>query len=150
MVEVPALLWQIDEVARCADFLSVGSNDLMQYMFAADRDNKRVAFRFDPLSPAFLRALKVVAGAGERMHCPVALCGEIGGRTLEAMALIAIGFRNLSMSATSIGPVKAMAMSMNVAAVGAELDALIGEGGADQPSLREPLRAIAEKMGVRL
>ena len=114
MVEVPSLLWQLDEIARRADFLSVGSNDLMQYLFAADRDNKRVADRFDPLSAGFLRALKVDRRRRRAHGTPVALCGEIGGRPLEAMALIAIGFRNLSMSAASIGPVKAMALSMNV------------------------------------
>jgi len=104
MVEVPSLLWQIDEIAACADFLSVGSNDLMQYLYAVDRDNRRVANRFDPLSVGFLRALRAVARAGERAGTPVTLCGEIGGRPLEAMTLIAIGFRDLSMSATSIGP----------------------------------------------
>src|SRR5208337_2298274 len=99
MVEVPSLLWQIDEIAACADFLSVGSNDLMQYLYAVDRDNRRVANRFDPLSVGFLRALRAVARAGERAGTPVTLCGEIGGRPLEAMTLIAIGFRDLSMSA---------------------------------------------------
>jgi len=150
MIEVPALLWQLDELAVHADFLSVGSNDLMQYLFAADRDNKRVAFRFDPLSPAFLRALKLIADAGQRSGKPVALCGEIGGRTLEAMTLIALGFRHLSMSATSIGPVKAMTLSTNIAEVRAELDPWLAEGADAPASLREPLRAIAEKHGVRL
>ena len=79
MVEVPALLWQIDEIAAEADFLSVGSNDLMQYLYAADRDNKRVASRFDPLSPGFLRALKTIAEAGARRRKTVTLCGEMGG-----------------------------------------------------------------------
>ena len=64
MVEVPSLLWEIEELAEAADFLSVGSNDLMQYVFAADRVNKRVAGRFDELSPSFLRALKSIADAG--------------------------------------------------------------------------------------
>ncbi len=149
MVEVPALLYQIDEIARRADFLSVGSNDLMQYLFAADRNNKRVAFRFDALSPAFLRALRAVAAAGERVGRPVSLCGEIGGQPLEAMALIALGFRHLSMSAASLGPVKAMMLSMNVAAVRDELDELLVEAG-DRASLREPLAALAEKLGTRL
>jgi len=149
MVEVPALLWQLDELAAHADFLSVGSNDLMQYVFAADRDNKRVSSRFDPLSAGFLRALKGIAEAGERSGKPVALCGEIGGRPLEAMALIAIGFRNLSMSATSIGPVKAMALSLDIGAVRQELDGLLTSHGA-VASLREPLRALAERLNVRL
>jgi phosphotransferase system, enzyme I, PtsP len=148
MVEVPSLLWQLDEIAERADFLSVGSNDLLQYLYAADRDNKRVAERFDALSAGFLRALRAIVEAGERTGTPVALCGEIGGRPLEAMALIAIGFRHLSMSAASIGPVKAMTLSMDVGAVKTEVDAMLVDGAA--ASLREPLRALAERQGVRL
>jgi phosphotransferase system enzyme I (PtsP) len=149
MVEVPSLLWQLEELARHADFLSVGSNDLMQYLFAADRDNKRVSNRFDPLSAGFLRALRRVAEIGESGAAPVALCGEIGGRPLEAMTLIGLGFRHLSMSATAIGPLKAMVLSMNVAAAREEISAMLDSGG-DEASLREPLRALAEKLSVRL
>ena len=149
MLEVPSLLWQLEEIASVADFLSVGSNDLMQYLFAADRDNKRVSGRFDTLAPAFLRALRRIAETGERGLAPVALCGEIGGRPLEAMTLIALGFRDLSMSATSIGPIKAMVLSLPLAPVRAEVEALIAERG-DCDSLREPLREIAERHGVRL
>jgi phosphotransferase system enzyme I (PtsP) len=149
MVEVPSLLWQIDEIAGAADFLSVGSNDLMQYLFAADRGNKRVANRFDALSTGFLRALKMIAEAGARHGTPLTLCGEIGGRPLEAMALIALGYRHLSMAATAIGPVKAMALSLDVGEVKRELDALLA--GADHSdTLREPLKALAERLSVRL
>ena len=150
MIEVPSLLWQLDEIARRADFLSVGSNDLMQYLYAADRDNKRVSSRFDTLSAGFLRALRSIAEVGERTGVPVALCGEIGGRPLEAMALIALGFRNLSMSATAIGPIKAMTLAMNATEARQTLDDLLADGGADAASLREPLRALAERQGVRL
>ena len=122
----------------------------MQYLYAADRDNKRVSERFDTLSAGFLRALRSIAEVGERTGAPVALCGEIGGRPLEAMTLIALGFRNLSMSATSIGPIKAMTLSMNVGEIRKALDGLLGEGAGEFASLREPLREIAEKWGVRL
>jgi phosphotransferase system enzyme I (PtsP) len=149
MVEVPSLLWQLDELAAQADFLSVGSNDLLQYLFAADRGNKRVSERFDPLSASFLRALKGVADVGVRSGKPVALCGEIGGRPLEAMALIALGYRHLSMSATAIGPLKAMVLSLDAAAVRRELESMLVSGG-DQASLREPLRALAQRLAVRL
>jgi phosphotransferase system enzyme I (PtsP) len=149
MLEVPSLLWQLEEIAAVTDFLSVGSNDLMQYLFAADRDNKRVADRFDVLSPAFLRALRRVAEIGEAGLTPVALCGEIGGRPLEAMTLIALGFRDLSMSATSIGPIKAMILSLPLQPVRDEVMALVDRrDGRD--SLREPLRELAERHGVRL
>src|ERR1700733_131130 len=149
MVEVPSLLWQLDEIAAAADFLSVGSNDLMQYLFAADRDNKRVAERFDPLSAGFLRALKAIADVGARHGKPVALCGEIGGRPLEAMALIALGYRHLSMSAAAIGRLKAMVLSLEAYAASREIQAMLAVGG-DQPSLREPLEALAKRLAVRL
>ena len=94
MVEVPSLLFEIDEIAHRADFLSVGSNDLMQFLFAADRENPMLASRFDPLSPACLRALKKIADAGTRAQIPVTLCGELGGRPIEAMTLIGLGYRS--------------------------------------------------------
>ncbi len=149
MVEVPSLIWQIDEIAAQADFLSVGSNDLMQYLYAADRVNKRVAGRFDPLSPGFLRALKTIAEAGTRHRKPVALCGEIGGRPLEAMALIALGYRHLSMAATAIGPVKAMVLSLNADAATQGLNAMLATPD-HRDSLREPLQDLAGRLAVRL
>jgi phosphotransferase system, enzyme I, PtsP len=149
MVEVPSLLWQIDEIAAAADFLSVGSNDLMQYLYAADRDNRRVANRFDPLSVGFLRALRSIAQAGERHGTPVTLCGEMGGQTLEAMALMAVGYRELSMSAASIGPVKAMTLSLNIGEAEREVEAMLAKGREDA-SLRGPLERLAEHLEVRL
>ena len=149
MVEVPSLLWQLDEIASAADFLSVGSNDLMQYLFAADRENRRVANRFDPLSVGFLRALRSIAQAGDRQGTPVTLCGEMGGQTLEAMALMAIGYRELSMSPTSIGPVKAMTLSLNIGEARREVEPMLAEGREDA-SLRKPLERLAERLQVRL
>jgi phosphotransferase system enzyme I (PtsP) len=149
MVEVPALLWQLDDIAARADFLSVGSNDLMQYLYAADRDNKRVAGRFDPLSPAFLRALRSIAEAGARHRKPVALCGEIGGRPLEAMALIGLGYRHISMAATAIGPVKAMVLSLDAEAAARELNAMLATPD-HRDSLRGPLQDLAGRLAVRL
>jgi len=115
MIEVPALLWQLDEVLREVDFISVGSNDLFQFMFAADRANANVANRFDPLSPAGLRVLRHVADCAERHKVPLTLCGEIAGRPIEAMALIGLGYRSISMSAAAIGPVKAMVLALDAA-----------------------------------
>ncbi|MGD1036529.1 MAG: phosphoenolpyruvate--protein phosphotransferase [Roseiarcus sp.] len=149
MVEVPALLWQIDEIAGAADFLSVGSNDLMQYLYAADRDNKRVASRFDPLSPGFLRALKAIADAGARHRKTVTMCGEMGGRPLEAMALIALGYRHFSMTATAIGPMKAMVLSLNADAATQGLNAMLAAPD-HRESLREPLQGLADRLAVRL
>ena len=114
MVEVPSMLWQLDEACKRVDFLSVGSNDLIQYLYAADRDNKRVAARFDPLSAPILHALKLIADKARASATPLTLCGEMGGKPLEAMVLLALGYRGLSMSATSIGPVKSMVLATNL------------------------------------
>jgi phosphotransferase system enzyme I (PtsP) len=146
MVEVPSLLFQLDEIAHEADFMSVGSNDLMQFLFAADRENPQLADRFDPLHPACLRALASVAEAGRRAGIPVTLCGELGGRPLEAMALLAIGYRGLSMSPASIGPVKAMLLSLDLAALGETVGPLLN--GSD--SIRPALHTFAQKHAVPL
>ncbi|WP_336487157.1 phosphoenolpyruvate--protein phosphotransferase [Methylobacterium nigriterrae] len=147
MIEVPSLLFQIDEIAAAADFLSVGSNDLMQFLFAVDRENRRVADRFDPLSAPALRAFRVIAERAAAAGCPVTVCGEIGGRPLEAMVLIGLGFRDLSMSPAAIGPVKAMVLSMDAAAVRAVIDAEL-ERTSDGASLRPALTAFAKAQGV--
>ena len=149
MVEVPSLLWELGAICARADFLSVGSNDLIQYLFAADRDNKRVAARFDPLSPPALRALRAIAEAGAITGTPVTLCGEMGGKPLDALALAAIGYRSLSMSAASVGPVKAMLLSANIRETAEFLAPMIDQGDDRQP-LREQLRALAEARGVQL
>ncbi|GJE54394.1 MULTISPECIES: phosphoenolpyruvate--protein phosphotransferase [Methylobacterium] len=147
MVEVPSLLFQIDEIAREADFLSVGSNDLMQFLFAVDRENRRVADRFDPLCGAAMRAFRLIADRAEAMGCPVTVCGEIGGRPLEAMALIGLGFRNFSMSPASIGPVKAMVLSIEAEEVRALIEAELAKA-TDGASLRPALTAFAKAKGV--
>jgi hypothetical protein len=115
MVEVPALLYQLDELLTRVDFVSVGSNDLMQFMFAADRSNTRLAGRFDPISPPFLRALKLVADKGRAANKPVTLCGELASQPIGALALMAIGYRSMSVSASSVGPVKAMLLDLEPA-----------------------------------
>jgi len=149
MVEVPSLLWQLDEICAHADFLSVGSNDLTQYLFAADRDNKRVSSRYDSLSPANLRALKSIVDAGQRHGKPVNLCGEMGGRPLEAIALAAIGYRGLSMTPSAIGPVKAALRAVDLGAVRGFLTPMI-ENPGDCVSVRPRLQAFAERRCVPL
>jgi phosphotransferase system enzyme I (PtsP) len=147
MIEVPSLLHQLDEIAATADFLSVGSNDLLQYLFAADRENARVSHRFDSLSPTFLHVLQRIVEAAARAGKPVSLCGEIGGKPLEAMALIALGYRHLSMSPASIGPVKAMTLALKASALRTRLGVWMKER-ARQDSLREELAAFARETGV--
>jgi len=149
MIEVPSVLWALDEILPRVDFVSVGSNDLMQYIFAADRDNRRVAGRFDPLSPVALRVLKTITDRAAVHGTSVTLCGEIGGRPLEAMTLIGIGYRGLSMSPTSIGPVKAMLLALNVSEVTSFVtDLLAQKNGAS--SVRAELHAFAQAKGVPL
>jgi len=147
MIEVPSLLFEIDEICKRADFLSVGSNDLMQFLFAADRENPMMAARFDPLSPACLRALKKIAEAGTRMSIPVTLCGELGGRPIEAMTLIGLGYRSLSMSPASIGPVKAMLIELNAATIAENLEKLLDQSNG-VATLRPQIESFAQSHGI--
>ncbi|RVA55869.1 phosphoenolpyruvate--protein phosphotransferase, partial [Mesorhizobium sp. M7A.F.Ca.CA.004.09.1.2] len=101
MLEVPSLLFQLDELMKAVDFVSVGSNDLFQFVMAVDRGNTQLANRFDTLSAPFLRVLKQIADAGVRNNTPVTLCGELAGKPISAMALIGLGFRSISMSPAS-------------------------------------------------
>jgi phosphotransferase system, enzyme I, PtsP len=124
MLEVPALLWQLPALCARADFISVGTNDLVQFLFAADRGNPRVADRYDPLSPASLKVLGEIASACAAQGTPVTVCGEMAGRPIEAMALIGLGFRALSMAPAAVGPIKAMIRSLDIAALTAFIDSL--------------------------
>ncbi len=149
MLEVPSLLWQLEEICAQVDFVSVGSNDLLQYLFAADRDNLRVSSRFDVLSPPSLRALKLVADKTGAAGTSLTLCGEMGGKPLEAIVLAALGYRGLSMSPAAIGPVKAAILATDLAATEHFVVDLVTriDGGH---SLREPIRAFAEAQGIPL
>jgi phosphotransferase system enzyme I (PtsP) len=147
MIEVPALLWQLDRLLPLADFASVGSNDLLQFLFAADRGNSRVADRFDSLNPAALKALRVIVEGAERHAVPLTLCGEMAGRPLEAMAVLGLGFRAISMAPASVGPVKAMILSLDVGALRTWLDELLDSKAT---SLREELRQFATEKGVQI
>lgn len=113
MIEVPSILYALDELLPEVDFISVGSNDLLQYFFASDRTNPLVAGRYDPLSVPALRALKAIREAADRHGVPVTLCGEMGGSALAAMALIGLGYRSISMAPAAVGPVKAMLLSVD-------------------------------------
>jgi phosphotransferase system, enzyme I, PtsP len=145
MVEVPSLLFEIHEIAREADFLSIGTNDLMQFLFAADRENKRVADRFDPLSVGALRALKTIVEAATEANCPVTVCGEMGGKPLETMALIGLGYRAFSMTAASVGPVKAMLRALDVDKLRDRLDWMLAAPDGTG-SLRPQLAALAAEL----
>lgn len=147
MIEVPCLLFELDALMRKADFVSVGSNDLLQFMFAADRTNARVGSRFDSLSPAPLRALKSLVKVANKHDVPLNLCGEMAARPIEALALIGLGFRSLSMAPASIGPIKTMILSLNAERATKLLDDLIKKG---EHNIREQIVAFANAEGVEI
>jgi len=149
MLEVPSLLFQLEELMTVAQFVSVGSNDLFQFMMAVDRGNPRVSSRFDTLSLPFLRALKTIVDKAGEAHIPLTLCGEIAGRPLEAMALLALGYRSISMSPAGIGPVKAMLLQLDLAKLRARLLPRLEPSGRDT-DIREFLTAFAEDNGVSI
>jgi phosphotransferase system enzyme I (PtsP) len=149
MVEVPALLYQLDELLARVDFLSVGSNDLMQFMFAADRSNVNLVGRFDPISPPFLRALKAIVDKAKAAGKPVTLCGELASQPIGALALIAIGYRSLSISASSVGPVKAMVLDLDAKKAAALVTPLLNGAGA-KGAVREKIEAFAAAEGLQL
>jgi phosphotransferase system, enzyme I, PtsP len=147
MLEVPALLWQLPALCRRIDFLSIGTNDLLQFLFACDRGNPRLADRYDPLSPPMLAMLREVVGQTCASAVPLSMCGEMAGSPIEAMVLIALGFRTLSMAGTAIGPVKMMIRSLDAAAVAD----YIGEISAKPDhSLRPKLEAYARDHAIAL
>jgi phosphotransferase system enzyme I (PtsP) len=145
MIEAPALIWHLDALLPMTDFVSVGTNDLIQYLFAADRGNPRVADRYDPLSPPVLRALKRIQEACVETGTPVSVCGEMAGRPLEAFALVALGFDALSMPPAGIGPVKQMVLSCDREAARRGVEALLK---ATQGSVRGELETLARKLYV--
>jgi phosphotransferase system enzyme I (PtsP) len=145
MVEVPALLFQLKALLARVDFLSVGSNDLLQFLFAADRGNPRIAPRYDPLSPASLRVFTSLIQSCDAARVPLSICGEMAGTPLEALALVGLGIRSLSMSPLSVPPVKAMILSLDADGARRYIESLL-----DSPdhSLRDKLRAFARDHGV--
>jgi phosphotransferase system enzyme I (PtsP) len=149
MVEVPALLYQLDELLARVDFLSIGSNDLAQFMFAADRSNVNLAGRFDPISPPMLRALKFIVDKARVAGKPVTLCGELASQPIGALALIAIGYRAMSLSASSVGPVKAMVLDLDAAKATALMTPLL-ESVTLKGTVREKLESFAAAEGLQL
>ena len=147
MLETPSLAWQINAVCDHADFVSVGANDLMQFFFAADRDNARVSDRYDPLHPAAISIMKFVADGGARNGKPVSVCGEIAGRPLEAITLIAIGYNTLSMPVTGIGPVKAAILKLDAKKLRAKIEPHINVDSR-LSSLRDIVREFCMEEGI--
>jgi phosphotransferase system enzyme I (PtsP) len=145
MLEVPSLFFELPQLLPKVDFISVGTNDLVQFLYAADRNNPRLSDRYDPLSGPVLRLLRQLVAACRAHNVSLAVCGEMAGEPLSALALVGIGLRALSMSPANIGPVKAMIRSVDLASLDpllADLDALPSR------SLRGKLRDFARDHGV--
>lgn len=147
MIECPSLLWHLDALLPLTDFVSIGTNDLFQYMYAADRTNPLTADRYDPLSPPMLRALAQIQKACAETGTPVSVCGEMAGRPLEAFALIVLGFQRLSAPAGGVGPVKRMILSADLAPAQRGMDHLLRSSSS---SIRNEIEALARKLNVVL
>ncbi|MDB5679911.1 phosphoenolpyruvate--protein phosphotransferase [Sphingomonas bacterium] len=147
MLEVPALAEQLDLLLPNVQFLSVGTNDLTQFLFAADRANPKLAERYDWLSPSILRFLKRVVAPCRDAGVDLAVCGEMGGRPLEAMALVGLGIERLSITPAAVGPIKAMVRSLDRGAIAAEMDRLLSAPIRD---VRGHLIGWAAENGVEL
>ena len=147
MLEVPALAEVLDLLLPKLDFVSIGTNDLTQFLFAADRAHPKLAERYDWLSPAILRFLARVVRTVDGTGVTLGVCGEMGGRPLEAMALIALGIDRLSITPAAVGPIKAMIRSLDVSAARAALPPLLASPPAD---MRAALCDWAAAAGVEL
>ncbi len=147
MLEIPSLAWQMDMLLKEVDFISIGTNDLMQFFFACDRSNPMLAGRYDLLCPPVLNFLQSTILACHRSNVPVTLCGEMGGRPLEAMALAGIGLTRFSVSPAAIGPVKRMIRSMNLSSLKQFMQESIG---FTEHSLRDRINLYAHDHGIIL
>ena len=145
MLEVPALADALDQLTDDLDFLSVGTNDLTQFLFAADRSHPRLAERYDWLSPAILRFLRRIARNLEGTQVQLGLCGEMGGRPLEAMALLGLGYRRLSITPAAVGPIKAMVRSLDLGKVAEMMETVLAK---PPPDMRAVLSTWASENGV--
>ncbi|HUE65939.1 MAG TPA: phosphoenolpyruvate--protein phosphotransferase [Rhizomicrobium sp.] len=147
MLEVPALAFMLPQLMRSADFVSIGSNDLLSLAFAVDRTNPRVAKRYDNLNPASLTLIRLIVQSAAENSGDLSLCGEMAGRPLDAMALLGLGIRTLSMQPGQIGPVKMMIRSLHLGEVATFVDRLCGR---TDHSLRTRLSAFAAERGIVL
>ncbi len=147
MLEVPALAFMLPQIMRSADFISIGSNDLLSFVFAVDRTNPRVAKRYDNLNPASLTLIRQIVRSAAESGGDLSLCGEMAGRPLDAMALLGVGLRTLSMHPANIGPIKMMIRSLNLSEVSQFVDKLCGR---TDHSLRTRLAAYAAERGIVL
>ena len=147
MIEVPSVVFQLREIFKYCDFISVGTNDLYQFFFACDRGNTRLNGRYDVLSAPFLSYMKKIIKEANRANVLCSVCGEMASNPLEAMALIGLGFRNLSVSSSSYGKVKAMIRSMSAKDVEDYLNNIMS---SSRRTLRPQLKAYAVDHSIEI
>jgi len=150
MIEVPSIIFELDSLLPNADFVSIGSNDLIQFLTAADRANPRVARKYDAIARPRLKALKAIVDAAHAHNKPVTMCGELAGRPIEALALLALGMTRLSMGASSIGPIKEMILGLELEPVRAAMDDYLSNGHDASLSARELLAKLAQSQHLPL
>ncbi len=141
MIEVPSLIFQLENLLKEVDFISIGTNDLAQFLYATDRGNPLIWNRYDTLSPPLLKALKYICDCCREANVPCSICGEMAGRSLEAVALVGLGFRSLSMNPSALGAVKAALCTMDQATLGAYLEDLLN---TSTHSVRDKLKMYAQ------
>ncbi|MEM6908932.1 MAG: phosphoenolpyruvate--protein phosphotransferase [Pseudomonadota bacterium] len=147
MLEVPALAEVLDLLLPRLSFLSVGTNDLTQFLFAADRANPLLAERYDWLSPSILRFLRRVVQGAAASDAQLGVCGEMGGRRLEALALLAIGFRRLSITPAAVGPIKELVRKVDLAELESAMTEWLSQPGR---SLRSALSEWAQAREIEV
>lgn len=147
MIEVPSIIFQLDDVLQYADFISVGTNDLAQFIFACDRGNPRITDRYDVLSAPFLRVMKTIVEKADAAKVECSVCGEMASNPVEAMVLIGLGFRKLSVSGSAYGPVKSMIRSLRVQDIAEYVKTLLK---SPKKSLRPQLIAYAHDHGIAI
>ena len=145
MLEVPAMLWQMPSLLKRVDFLSIGSNDLLQFLFASDRGGSRTSLRYDTLSPMVLRLIKNLVAQCDAAGVPLTLCGEMAARPLEAAVLVSLGLHRLSMAAASIGPIKSIIRQLHTGQLNAYVESLLH---SDERSLRGKISSFVRDRGL--
>lgn len=147
MIEVPSVIFQLDDILQKADFISVGTNDLAQFIFACDRGNPKLSERYDVLSAPFLNVMKTIVDKADAAGVYCSVCGEMASNPIEALALIGLGYRNLSSSGASFGRVKSMIRSLNTAEISDYVQLLLK---STRNTLRPQLIAYAYDHGIEI
>ncbi len=147
MIEVPSVVFQLREILKYCDFISVGTNDLYQFFFACDRGNPRLDGRYDVLSAPFLNLMRKIIKEANMANVPCSVCGEMASSPIDAMALIGLGFRNLSVSSASYGKVKAMIRSLSAKGIEDYLNNILS---SSRRTLRPQLKSYAVDHAIEI